>query len=670
MIAPALALTAFLAAPAGAQTRSAPDLLPIPARVSSMGGEFRLTPDFKVALEGPAPARLRKALARFRRRLSDRTGLRLAPETGPQPAALAVSIQRTGRLVLHEDETYGLEVSSSAMRLSARTDIGAIRGLETLLQLLDADANGYFFSAVRIEDKPRFPWRGLLMDVSRHFMPVEVLKRNIDGLAAVKMNVLHLHLSDYQGFRVECLSFPRLHEQGSDGWYYTQEQIREILAYADERGVRVVPEFDIPGHSTSWFVGYPELASTPGPYRVERRYGVFSSAFNPAAQSTYAFLDKFFAEMAVLFPDDYVHIGGDEVDGADWEANPGIRKFMKDNAIADTHELQAYFNQRLLAILGKYGKKMIGWDEILRPDMPKSIVIQSWQGRQRLAESAKNGFMGILSADYYIDIYKSAGFHYLNDPLDKESSLSEEERARVLGGEATMWSEFVTPENIDARVWPRTAAIAERLWSPAQVDDLDDMYRRLAKASLRLEELGLTHIKNYDMMLRRLAGGPDTAAVKTLADVLEPVKDWWRFSRETPYQTGSPYTRLVDAVAAESEVARSFAKLVDEFLADRKTGAQEIRARLIQWSMNDARFQPIARRSPILREALPLSANLSGLARAGLRSLDHIPGGGMDKALTRELMGLVDEARTDYGGAQLAVTVSVQKLVEAAARQP
>ena len=179
--------------------------------------------------------------------------------------------------------------------------------------------------AISIDDSPRFPWRGLMIDVSRHFIPLDVLKRNLDGMAAVKLNVFHWHLSDNQGFRVESKKFPKLHELGSDGLYYTQDEVRDLIAYARERGIRVVPEFDMPGHSTAWFVGYPELASGPGPYEIERKWGVFDPAMDPTREETYKFLDEFIGEMARLFPDQFFHIGGDEVNGKQWDANPKIQ---------------------------------------------------------------------------------------------------------------------------------------------------------------------------------------------------------------------------------------------------------------------------------------------------------------------------------------------------------
>src|SRR5258705_633278 len=289
-----------------------------------------------------------------------------------------------------------------------------------------------------------------------------------------------------------------------------------------------MPEFDIPGHSTSWLVGHPELGSAPGPYKIERAAGIFEPAFDPTREQTYKFLDGFLGETATLFPDGYMAIGGDEHEGKQWDRNQRIQAFMKEKGIKDNHALQAYFNQRVLKILQKHGKKMIGWEEILHPDLPKDAVIHSWRGPESLAAAARQGYNGILSAGYYIDLMFPAWQHYVADPIPPGTTLTAEEAKHILGGEATMWGEWVSPETIDSRIWPRTVAIAERLWSPRNVTDAEDMYRRLDAGSIQLEELGLTHEKNVDMMLRRLTRVRGIGPLKTLASVVEPVKEFHR----------------------------------------------------------------------------------------------------------------------------------------------
>src|ERR1700688_1417647 len=447
------------------------------------------------------------------------------------PAQLKVKSEHPSKPVqeLGEDESYALQVTSSGAELNAPTTLGVMRGLQTFLQLVENTPQGFAVPAVVIQDKPRFPWRGLMIDSGRHFMPVEVIERNLDGMAAVKMNVFHWHLSENQGFRVESKRFPKLQEMGSDGLFYTQEQVRGGIAYAHDGGIRVIPEFDMPGHSTAWFVGYPDLASARGPYTIERKWGVFDPAMDPTRESTYKFLDEFIGEMAKLFPDQFFHIGGDEVNGKQWDANPKIQEFMRAHSLKNNADLQAYFNTRVQKIVAKHGKTMEGWDEILRPDLPKSIVIQSWRGQQSLADAASQGYRGLLSSGYYLDLMGTAASHYEVDPFAAgAANLTDEEKQKVLGGEACTWTEYVSAENVDSRIWPRTAAIAERLWSPQNVTDVRSMYERLDHINDWLDAYGVTQNTNYDVMLRRIAGADDIAALRTLVDVVEPVKGYSR----------------------------------------------------------------------------------------------------------------------------------------------
>jgi hexosaminidase len=486
-------------------------------------------------------------------------------------------------------------------------------------------------------------------------------------MAAVKMNVLHLHLSEDQGFRIESKVFPKLHELGSDGMYFSQAQIKEIIAYAGDRGIRVMPEFDLPGHSTSWFAAYPEYASAPGPYEIERHFGVFAPTFDPTNEKIYPFFDAFFKEMAALFPDPYLHIGGDEVEGHQWDANPAILAFKKKNGLADNAALQAHFNRRLLKILTKHRKRMVGWDEIFQPGLPTDIVIQSWRGPKALVEAAQKGFQGILSNGYYIDLCQPAAFHYLNDPVPADSPLNDFQKSFILGGEATMWAELVTPETIDSRIWPRTAAIAERFWSPASVRNVDDMYRRLGIVSLALEELGLLHLKNADMILRRLAG-PRIKPLKVLAEAVEPLEGYARHG-QAAYTSLSPFTRFVDACAPESLPAWRFGKAVDRYLASRDpVTAEELRAILTAWKDNHAAVLALIAGSPALAEIEPLSLGLSRVCEAGLGALGHlVKGEGQPAAWIEEQRKVLAEAAKPAAHAELVVVQAMGRLVDACA---
>jgi len=648
------------------------NLMPIPENVLLGDGEFRLDVTFTVNVSGDGSAeRLVNGVIRALTRLSGRTGLFLihpAPlkKTEADTFHMIINASRIGALTLSEDESYKLKISPTQIELTAVTDIGALRGLETLLQLIDANEQGYFFPVIQIDDQPRFPWRGLLIDACRHFMPVEVVKRNLDAMAAVKMNVLHWHLTEDQGFRIECKSFPKLHQLGSDGLYYTHEQIRDIVNYASELGIRVVPEFDLPGHATSWLVGYPELASVPGPYTIQRNWGIFDPTFDPTRNEVYKFLETFFKEMATLFPDPYWHIGGDENNGHQWDANPKIQEFMKKNNLPDNHALQNYFNQKLEKILNRLDKTMVGWYTDAQPVLDKKYIIQSWKGRKSLYESARNGHRCLLSHGFYIDLIQPTAYHYLNDPLPPDSVLTEVEKKRILGGEATMWAEFVGPETIDSRIWPRTAAVAERLWSPGYVNDIDGMFRRLTVVSFRLEELGLTHEKNYDMMLRRLANNADWEALKNFVDVIEPM---YTYSRDHPHVFKSyyPLTRVVDAARPDPPIPREFDRLVDRVIAektDRMDNLNAIADWLNMWKMNHARLEKVILGSPVLREIETLSKDLAACATIGLEAIDYINKHEKPASdwIDAQLVTLKN-AQKPRGETELLIVPSIEKLV-------
>jgi hexosaminidase len=648
-------------------------LMPVPASLSFQPGRLAVTSTFTVAVRGHSDARLQAAVGRTLKRLEDRTGLVLprAQSSEPALAALLIECKEAGQAVpaLGEDESYALTVSEKQATLRAQTVVGVLRGLETFLQLLDGDRAGYFLPLAQIEDRPRFPWRGLLIDVCRHWQPMEVIKRNLDGMAALKLNVLHLHLTENQGFRIESRRYPKLQELGSDGLYYTQAEIRDLISYARDRGIRIVPEFDIPGHSTSWFVGHPELASAPGPYQIERKYGVFDPAMNPAREEVYRFLDKFLGEMAALFPDAYMHIGGDEVTGKHWRLNPEIQAFMQQKGFKDKQALQAYFNQRVSQILQKHGKRMMGWDEILHPDLPKNIVVQSWRGQKSLAEGARAGYTGILSSGYYLDHLRTAAEHYAVDPVRPDSGLTDEQAARILGGEACMWAEYVSPENIDSRIWPRLAAIAERFWSPRTVTDVDDMYRRLGVVSVQLEELGLTHESYADRMLRRLAGSPDVQALKTLVGVLEGLKGLRR-ELINPITQQTPLTRLVDVAGADSRASRRFSSMVEGLLGDAprfSVNRDSLRALLLEWHNVHPSVYVMADKSPVMREAEPLARDLSELSAAALEAVEYLAGKVEPPREWRdEKLALVERVAKNRSEMEFPILPTVRRLVIAA----
>ena len=653
------------------------NLMPLPASVQSGAGSMGVDSSFSVAFTGYTEPRLERAGERFLRQLARQTALPLSLKpAGLAKATLVVHTEHASKEIqeVGEDENYVLEVTTAGAKLTAPTPLGAMHGLQTFLQLVDVSPSGFAAPALKIQDQPRFPWRGLMIDSARHFIPLDVIRRNIDGMEAVKMNVFHWHLSENQGFRVESRKYPKLHELGSDALYYTQDEIRDLIAHARDRGIRVVPEFDMPGHTTAWFVGHPELASGKGPYAIERKWGIFDPAMDPANEKVYKFLDDLIGEMARIFSDHYFHIGGDEVNGKEWDANPKIQAFMKAHGIKNNEALQAYFSGRVQKLVTKHGKTVIGWDEVLVEGVPKDIVIQSWRGQASLAKAAKQGYRGILSNGYYLDLGWSAARHYAVDPMSGDAAnLSAQEKQRILGGESCMWAEYVNPENVDSRIWPRNAAIAERLWSPQEVRDAASMYARLDFVSARLEWLGLTHRSVSRHMLQRLAGSAspaEFAALRTLADVLEPVKDYTREQTAPAEPTSAtPMNRVVDAVPLESDAGRRFGELVDLFVAASchdPAAEARLRAQLATWRDNDAIFQPLAQRSFLVQEVAGRSQDLAALGSAGLAALDVIAmGQPTADSWKAQQLASIDAAKKPKAQLLLIPAPAVQKLIEA-----
>jgi len=655
-------------------------LMPVPAKVSQTAGGSPLTiqPDFSASIQGAGAAdtRVRAGVQRALARLTAQTGIPVSTKLAPAPATptllvTVASVDHPAPQKLGDPEDYRLTITSTQARLDAKTPLGAVRGLETLLQLVQPGKSGFELPAVGIGDSPRFPWRGLSFDVSRHFMPLSLVKRTLDGMAAVKLNVLHWHLSDDEGFRVESLRFPKLQQLSSDGMYYTQAEIRELIGYARERGIRVIPEFDIPGHSTSWTVAYPELASRKGTHALVRVPTDRYETMDPTKESTYVFLDGFIGEMAALFPDEYFHVGGDEVNPKDWKESPQIQAFMKLHKFADEDALQAHFTRRLQQIVTKHGKRMAGWDEILRPDIPKSILIQSWRGQKSLADAAKQGYDGILSNGWYLDLIQPASQHYAVDPLKGETAgLTAGERRHIFGGEATMWEEIASAENIDAKLWPRLAAIAERLWSPESVTDVDSMYARMEIASRWLESLDLRHRSILLRMRQRLVGSASPAPLEAFASVLEPVKEYTRHEDKThSYGINTPLNRLVDSIAPESDAAREFNNAVDRYLYTGR--AQEagaaLQAQLQHWAAGVSQLLPALPGNGILRETIPVAQSVDQTCQTGLLALAMLSTGGKPGAeWAKAKFAELDEAAKPKAEMLIQIVPGVKKLVEAA----
>jgi hexosaminidase len=613
-------MSRFLLIPVLLSVAGAADLplMPMPGEISRESGALEIDSGFRIAVTGYSDARLEAAVKRFTERVTRQTGIPLSPSDAKPTFLIQCRSRAPEYPSLGEDESYQLDVAPSGARLSASTVTGVLRGFETFAQLIVPGPDGFEVPAVQIEDRPRFPWRGLMLDVSRHWMPAAVIERNLDAMAAVKLNVFHWHLSDDQGFRVESKRYPKLQQNGSDGNFYTQAEVRQVVAYARDRGIRVIPEFDMPGHTTAWFVGYPELASASGPYAIERRWGIFQPTMDPTREETYTFLDGLLGEMAALFPDPYFHIGGDEVDETQWKQSPSIQTFERAHGLSTAHDLQTYFNLRVEKLLRKHGKTMVGWDEVLSPGLGPETVIQSWRGPSSLAQAAVKGYRSLLSFGYYLDHFDPAAKLYVNDPLAAARDLTPRQAERILGGEACMWTEYTSAETVDSRVWPRLAAIAERFWSPRNITNVDSMYTRLESVSRWLEWSGIEH-RDSHLLLERLAGGRPDAPLRILAEASEALGiDGRREARR--YTSLVPLNRFVDAVPPESE-------LVERMEREAASPTAAFRATLTDWASAETRLRPLLLNNALLSEIAPLVANLTAAANIGLRALEFLESG-------------------------------------------
>lgn len=432
-----LACSLFLPFTVAADPAGKLPLMPWPQQVEQPegGGNLALTMPLAIQVKGD---NLHEAIPRWQQRLARQTG---NPDLPISASATSLQIRIARQVAAipqpDSDESYRLVVSADGITLDAATRFGAMRGMETLLQLVHNST----VPLVTINDHPRFPWRGILIDSARHFMPIETLKRQIDGIAAARMNVFHWHLTDDQGWRFGSSHFPQLQEKASDGLWYSPQQMRDIVSYAAHRGVRVVPEIDFPGHASALAVAMPELIAAPGPYQMERGWGVFKPLLDPSREQVYQFIDTLVGEVAAIFPDPYLHIGGDEVDPSQWDNSEAIAQFMQQKGLKDSHALQAYFNQRVEKILEKHQRQMIGWDEIYHPDLPRSILIQSWRGPDALGEVAKNNYRGILSTGFYLDQAQPAAFHYRNEVWPQGLNDAD----RIKEGETAQSWQFTLP---------------------------------------------------------------------------------------------------------------------------------------------------------------------------------------------------------------------------------
>ena len=421
------------------------------------------------------------------------------------PVELRLIVKSQNAPILNEEtnETYVLSIGASAPFIEAQTVFGAMHGLETLVQLVNrSQATAWTLPSVEVQDNPRFAFRGFLHDTARHFLTVPVIKQLIDALAASKYNVFHWHITDDQSCPYVSTALPHLSKGafgGLSSHTYSPSVVQEVIEYAYARGVRVVPEFDTPGHVGAMGVGYPDLVTRC--YSNGTPNGK-SGPVNPINETNFDLLSALWNEVATVFKDDYVHLGGDEVSFDCWMSNPEIQAFMKAKGWTENYNLlEQFYEQALIKIVEKTGKKYIVWQEIFDNGLkiaPETIV-DVWKNspwQDELASVTKAGYSAILSAPWYLNYienpYPTKGdwqSYYLVEPLDFEGS--EAQKQLVIGGEGTMWAEYASNSNVVSRTWPRAAAVGERLWSPRTVRDVDDAAIRIQKFSCELIRRGI-----------------------------------------------------------------------------------------------------------------------------------------------------------------------------------
>jgi hexosaminidase len=477
---------------------------------------------------------------RFAASLLPATGLSIPVRVGAAPST-GIVLERNPRLTRLGDEGYELSVTGRRISIRAKERAGVFYGLQTVRQLLPpevfreakVDSVAWAIPAVRIMDRPRFAWRGAHLDVGRHFMPKEFVKKYIDLIALQKMNTFHWHLTEDQGWRIEIKKYPRLTQVGAwrtqtvvghqtsrtdsttwqfdgqrHGGFYTQDDVREVVAYARDRFVNVVPEIEMPGHALAAIAAYPELGVTGQPADVGTRWGVYANILN-AEPSTVSFMQDVLTEVMALFPSRFIHVGGDEADKALWKTSPRIQERIKELGLKDEHELQSWFIQQMDAFLTAHNRRLVGWDEILEGGLAPGATVMSWRGTKGGIDAARAGHDVIMAptGNTYLDYYQSqntageplaiGGFLpietvYAFEPVPAE--LEPQYRAHILGGQGQIWTEYMAgPKQVEYMAFPRLTALAEVLWTQADRKDYRDFLGRLPAHLERLSALDVAY---------------------------------------------------------------------------------------------------------------------------------------------------------------------------------
>jgi len=497
-----------------------PGIIPLPAAIQVLSGQFILTPETDIVY--PADNEEIKKIAEYLNQLVFKSaGFQLSLSDSDHPQQKSIQLL-TGEFPDIGKEGYHLKSSRKGVQISANEPNGLFYGVITLWQLFPTGSvtgNSITIPAVQITDMPRFPWRGAHLDVGRHFFDTDFIKEYIDIIALHKMNVFHWHLTDDQGWRIEIKKYPLLTETGAwrdetvighpwrnrdkgpvkydgirHGGFYTQNEIKEIIEYAADRYISVVPEIEMPGHAQAAIASYPELGCTGEKVKVGTIWGISPYIYN-VDDNTFKFLEDVLSEVIDLFPSEYIHIGGDEALKDQWKASKKIQKQIRDLGLKDEHELQSYFVKRIEKYINSKGRKLIGWDEILEGGLAPNAAVMSWRGIQGGIEAARQGHDVVMTpyTHCYLDYYQSentdqeplaiGGYLPLDTVYNYEpvpSQFSVEEAKHILGAQGNVWTEFIADtEYLEYMLLPRMTAIAELTWTPKELKNLDDFKKRL-----------------------------------------------------------------------------------------------------------------------------------------------------------------------------------------------
>ncbi|QDH16609.1 beta-N-acetylhexosaminidase [Swingsia samuiensis] len=625
-----------------------PILLPLPQSIEDHHEESASFGEVQVVWANHPSALMKRAEERFNDRVvqlfngksssKKRYRLRVTYVNDPQ------------YLTPQEKEHYSLKITGRDAYLKADGQAGVLRGMATFLQLMHVtDKSELTLDEVTIDDFPRFAWRGLLIDVSRHFLSVDTVKRQLDAMELMKFNVLHWHLSDGTGFRVESHVFPKLTSISSHGEYYTQEQVRDIVSYAADRGIRVVPEFDVPGHALAILEAYPDLAAQSVPdQQQQKNTNLNNPAMDPTNPQTLSFIRSLYAEMGALFPDRYFHSGGDEVLASQWTHNRHIKAFMQQHGYRDAPALQAAFTAQVQKILSEQGKVMMGWDEVSEAPIPKDVVVEGWRGSKWTGTATQAGHPVVVSSGYYLDLLNASPQYYSVDPYDTQANgltpaeieevhpkqsaliqafsqdptaqpLTPEQEKLVMGAEGALWSELVFEKNLDTRLWPRAATLAERFWSAKNVRDTQYLEERLPFILDELERMGLNY-KQSTQELENIVSQGRPMPLHVLTSITIPVQNYALNILNNTYDVlGSP-----SGVAnPDSFVGTQFNENVARYMAGEKSLEPVIEHQLEVWSDNENNYALIAKGNSTLEAVLPTVHVIGTLARSALKELHH-----------------------------------------------